>query len=113
MNLLSFRSLVEVDKESKMQAPKKGFFSNLFKKEVSKTESSRFLVFYEERLISLKQTTESLRKYGSHFNNKDLEKIQMPKIFWNAKIQSVRELKHLAKIELINYKQVIESSDNP
>ncbi len=84
VNLFNFHALVEIDKESKQPKPKKGFFSNLFKKDQLKGESIRFLAFYEERVLVLKQTPEQLRRYGSHFNSKDMEKIQMPKIFWNA-----------------------------
>jgi hypothetical protein len=63
----------------------------------------------EGRLVVLRQTGECVRKYGSHLSSQDLEKIQMPKIWWNALISSVRDLRNLEKIVLINYKQVFES----
>ena len=54
-NLLSYQTLIEIEKEhSNKQAPKKGLFQNWFKKEVNKNEYVRFMALYENRLVVLK-----------------------------------------------------------
>ncbi|CDW72970.1 UNKNOWN [Stylonychia lemnae] len=111
VNLLNFGNVIEIEKDQPKQVQKKGLFQNWFKKEVNKNEHVRFLTFYENRLLVLKSTPEQVRRYGSHFNNQDLEKIQMPKIWWNAQIRSSRELTALTKIRLLNYKQVFGNQE--
>ncbi len=51
-----------------------------------------------------------VRNYGSHFSVKDKDKLQMPRIQWNAEIRSVRALKDLAVIRLLNYKEVMKAT---
>ena len=71
----------------------------------------RFFVFYENRLVVLKEMPEQLRNYGSHFSAEDKDKIQMPKIWWNANICSSHSLISLEKISLLNYKEAYEGKE--
>jgi len=58
----------------------------------------------------MSEIPELLRSYGSHFSVKDKQKIQMPRISWNAQVRSVRHLRDLQVIKLLNYKQVTTNS---
>jgi hypothetical protein len=58
----------------------------------------------------MSETPELLRSYGSHFSVKDKQKIQMPRISWNAQVRSVKHLRDLQVIKLLNYKQVTSGS---
>lgn len=79
----------------------------MFRKEQPREKQVRFLAFEEDRLLSITQTQEQVRSYGSHFSNKDLGKIQMPRIWWNGQVRSVRSLNCLTKIELVGYKRLL------
>ena len=79
VNLLNFGNVIEVEKYQQPKQPQKklGLFQNWFKKETNanKNEQVRFLTFYEDRLLVIKTIPESVRRYGSHFNNQELENI--------------------------------------
>ena len=124
VNLDLYYDVVMVDKvvpsKSKIVEPlqKKfgGFLTSLFNKgdtTLSATQPEelkrRYFVFYEGRLLVVSSlATEQLRNYGSHFNVKDKDKLQMPRITWNGQIHSSRSLRDLLTIRLINYKQVLQ-----
>ena len=91
-----------------------GFLQNFFKENQvgEDLNPTRYLVLYESRLLCLQElSSEQVRNYGSHFSVKEKDKLQMPRIAWNAEIRSVRPLRDLATIRLLNYKEVMASTD--
>lgn len=66
----------------------------------------RHLTFYEGRLLVMKAIPEQVRNYGSHFSVKDKDRLQMPRIVWNAVILSARNIRDLLSIKLLNYNQI-------
>ncbi len=60
----------------------------------------------------MKHITQSERKYGEYFQTAADDKVQMPRLIWNAQVRSVRSLKLLDKVTLLNYKQVYNNDDD-
>ena len=88
------------------------FIASLFKNSeapVQKEVPKRHLTFYEGRLLVMKSIPEQVRNYGSHFSVKDKDRLQMPRIVWNAVILSARNIRDLLSIKLLNYKQVVSN----
>lgn len=67
----------------------------------------RYMVFYENRIVSVQAMQEAqTRSYGSHFSAKDKDKLGLPKITYNGVVKSVKDLRDLIAIRLINYNQI-------
>jgi hypothetical protein len=127
VNLELYYDVIEVSKTPEEMSKKKklgdkiaepfkkiGFFANLFKEnQISEDlDPTRYLVLYESRLLCLEElSSEQVRNYGSHFSVKDKDKLQMPRITWNAEIRSVRSLRDLACIRLLNYKEAVANNE--
>jgi len=110
VNLDLFHDVVLVDKVRKVQRKLGGFLTSLFtNKDLPEEHRRRFIAFSEGRLLVVSGTgLEQVRNYGSHFNMKDKERLNMPRITWNGQVLSARPLRDLLVIRLLNYKQVLQ-----
>ena len=91
-----------------------GFLVQFFSKDPQKSTDApiptRFIALSEGRLLVITGIPDQVRNYGSHFSVKDKDKLQMPRISWNGEVRSVRNLRDLLTVKILNYKQTLSKS---